>query len=175
MHMFIICIYNIDIFLLLFWFHVYNEIFVYICIHIHTDNTQFKYRYIHTNIYSFIHSYDPREETPTPFIEKSPGGLPPAKQLIKIPNQLVNITHDLILFDKIPQHCLVHRLIIIKNINNLSVGESNFGHAGGHSMVPKYVSKWYTVMCICNLQVFMNIIMHTHHHYLTTWFSLAYK
>jgi hypothetical protein len=61
-----------------------------------------------------------------PFSATFPGELPPDNQLIKIPNQLVNLSQDLILFDKVPQHCTVHRLVIIRNINKLKPTDVDF-------------------------------------------------
>jgi hypothetical protein len=92
------------------YIHIHAYIYIYIYIHI----------YIYTNTYLCTHiisiraeGYDPRVKPLTPLTPSFPGELAPDNQLIKIPNQLVNLSKDLILFDKVPQHCVVHRMVCI--------------------------------------------------------------
>ena len=59
--------------------------------------------------------YDPRQPKPVVKESKYPGGLPPSMPLLQMPTQKVTVSHDLLDFNIVPQHCTARCITVLRN------------------------------------------------------------
>lgn len=59
--------------------------------------------------------YDPRLPKPVLKESKYPGGLPPSMPLLQMPSQKITLSHDLLDFTVVPQHCTARCITVLRN------------------------------------------------------------
>ena len=62
-----------------------------------------------------VEGYDPRRPKPVPKESHRPGGVAPAMPLLQMPSQKVTLSHDLLDFSVIPQHCTARCITVLRN------------------------------------------------------------
>jgi len=70
------------------------------------------------NLTLLAEGYDPRRPKPAPKGSKYPGGLPPSMPLLQMPSQKITLSHDLLDFSVIPQHCTARCITVLRNTSS---------------------------------------------------------